>query len=202
MQGETVQPTGGLMAIRLFCLALPPAVETARGVIAPGVDLSVPGCCVPPPRIEALCPRSLPVFCALEDASTIATLLADRGQADCAGGEGVRGCSALRGRDFGRWTGAALSALPADAVQALTQDVDFAPPEGESWRQFTARLMHWLETELPDGTQALVMAAPSVLVGLMQGVIAPEATALPVLDMAAGAWLALTRHVRWRVRLL
>lgn len=202
MQGEATEPTGRLMAIRLFCLALPPAAETARGVIAPGVDLSVSGCCVLPPRIEALCPQSLPVFCAPEDAPALAALLADRAQADRVGGVGIRGCSALRGRDFGRWTGAALSALPAEAVQALTQDVDFAPPEGESWRQFSARLMHWLETELPEGTQALVMVAPSVLVGLMQGVIAPEATALPALDMAAGAWLALTRHVRWRVRLL
>jgi hypothetical protein len=202
MQGQAAGPTGELMAIRLFCLALPPAAETARGIIAPGVDLSVPGCCVLPPHIEALCPQRPPVFCAPEDAPGLAALVAGRGQAGRAGGEDVRGCFALRGRDFGRWSGVALSALPADAVQALTRDVDFAPPEGESWRQFTARLMHWLETDLPEGTQALAMVAPSVLAGLMQGVIAPEATALPALDIAAGAWLALTRHARWRVRLL
>ncbi|MFT8656764.1 MAG: histidine phosphatase family protein [Acetobacter papayae] len=188
------------MAIRLFCLALPPAAETARGVIASGVDLTVPDCCVLPPRVQALCTAPMQVFCASDEAPALATLLESAVQAGSVAT--IRGCSALRGRDFGQWTGMALSTLPADAVQALTQDADFTPPEGESWRQFTARLMCWLDTAVPDGTQALLMAAPSVLVAFMQGIVAPAATAPPDLDMAAGAWLALTRNTRWRVRLL
>lgn len=188
------------MVSRLFCLALPPATQTARGIMTSGVDLSVPGCCAVPPRILALCGQPMQVFCAAENATGLAALLGDASQGFSV--QSLTASAALRGRDFGQWAGCALSGLPEHALQAFAQDACFAPPEGESWQQFTTRLLHWLQTEVPDGTQALLMVAPSVMVGLVHGLLAPAATTPPDLDVAAGAWLALTRHGRWRVRLL
>ncbi|MFT8471420.1 histidine phosphatase family protein [Acetobacter persici] len=63
--------------------------------------------------------------------------------------------AALRDRDYGTWHGQALKNLAAEALHALLHDPDFAPPEGESLRQFHARVEIWLTT-LPREADASV----------------------------------------------
>ncbi|WP_395495767.1 histidine phosphatase family protein [Acetobacter sp. KSO5] len=54
--------------------------------------------------------------------------------------------ASLQDRNYGTWHGQALRDLPPDALNALLHDPDFAPPEGESLRQFHTRIGAWLTT--------------------------------------------------------
>ncbi|MFE8873901.1 histidine phosphatase family protein [Acetobacter persici] len=63
--------------------------------------------------------------------------------------------AALRDRDYGTWHGQALNTLAPEALHALLHDPDFAPPEGESLRQFHARVGTGLTT-LPQEADASV----------------------------------------------
>lgn len=57
--------------------------------------------------------------------------------------------AALKDRDYGTWHGQALRDLPAAALGSLLHDPDFTPPDGESARQFHARIAAWLKADAP-----------------------------------------------------
>ncbi|OUJ04277.1 histidine phosphatase family protein [Acetobacter malorum] len=69
--------------------------------------------------------------------------------------------ASLQDRNYGTWHGQALRGLPPDALNGLLHDPDFAPPEGESLRQFHARISSWLNTVSQGGeTDAAPDAGP------------------------------------------
>lgn len=59
--------------------------------------------------------------------------------------------ASLQDRNYGTWHGQALRDLPPDALNGLLHNPDFAPPEGESLRQFHARIGAWLNTVSQGG---------------------------------------------------
>ena len=59
--------------------------------------------------------------------------------------------ASLQDRNYGTWHGQALRDLPPDALNGLLHDPDLAPPEGESLRQFHARIGAWLNTVSEGG---------------------------------------------------
>lgn len=61
----------------------------------------------------------------------------------------------LKDRNYGAWHGQALRDLPPDALNIFLHDPDFAPPEGESLRQFHTRIGAWL-TAASQGEMAEV----------------------------------------------
>lgn len=69
--------------------------------------------------------------------------------------------ASLQDRNYGTWHGQALRDLPPDVLNGLLHDPDFAPPEGESLRQFHARIGAWLNTvSLGGETDAAPDAGP------------------------------------------
>ncbi|MFT9063755.1 MAG: histidine phosphatase family protein [Acetobacter persici] len=128
--------------------------------------------------------------------------------------------AALRDRDYGTWHGQALNTLAPETLHALLHDPDFAPPEGESLRQFHARAETWLTTlpreeaargKLPaaahpagSGAQTLLIIARPAVVRALACVIlggGPEMAAK--LDIPPQTTSLFTRHAgHWRVRAL
>ena len=128
--------------------------------------------------------------------------------------------AALRDRDYGTWHGQALNTLAPEALHALLHDPDFAPPEGESLRQFHARVETWLTTlpreEAARGTipaavrpagfgaqTLLIIARPAVVRALACAILGggPEMSAK--LDIPPQTTSLFTHHAgHWRVRAL
>lgn len=127
--------------------------------------------------------------------------------------------AALKDRDYGLWHGQALRDLPSNALSALLQDMDFAPPEGESLRQFQTRVGAWLtflthpepgavqsmveEAPSSQATTLLLMARPVVVRALATHVLQGGPDMATRLDIAPQTTSLFTHHAgRWRVRML
>lgn len=128
--------------------------------------------------------------------------------------------AALRDRDYGTWHGQALKNLAAEALHALLHDPDFAPPEGESLRQFHARVETWLTTlpqeeaargkisatARPAGSGAqtlLIIARPAVVRALACVILGGGPEMAAKLDIPPQTTSLFTHHAgHWRVRAL
>ncbi|AQT05260.1 histidine phosphatase family protein [Acetobacter persici] len=128
--------------------------------------------------------------------------------------------AALRDRDYGTWHGQALKNLAAEALHALLHDPDFAPPEGESLRQFHARVGAWLTTlsqeeaargtlpaaARPAGSGAqtlLIIARPAVVRALACVILGGGPEMAAKLDIPPQTTSLFTHHAgHWRVRAL
>lgn len=128
--------------------------------------------------------------------------------------------AALRDRDYGTWHGQALKNLAPEALHALLHDPDFAPPEGESLRQFHARAETWLTTlpreevargKLPaaahpagSGAQTLlIIARPAVVRALTCAILGGGPEMAAKLDIPPQTTSLFTHHAgHWRVRAL
>lgn len=128
--------------------------------------------------------------------------------------------AALRDRDYGTWHGQALKNLAPEALHALLHDPDFAPPEGESLRQFHARAETWLTTlpreevargKLPaaahpagSGAQTLlIIARPAVVRALACAILGGGPEMAAKLDIPPQTTSLFTHHAgHWRVRAL
>ncbi|GAN68433.1 histidine phosphatase family protein [Acetobacter orleanensis] len=129
--------------------------------------------------------------------------------------------TALKDRDYGTWHGQALRDLPSEALSALLQDMDFAPPEGESQRQFQERVALWLAllirpeegeaqaqpaaegTLLPHTLTLLLITRPAVVRAIATHILhgSPEMAAR--LDIAPQTRSLFTHHAGLgRVRML
>ncbi|WP_215762107.1 histidine phosphatase family protein [Acetobacter sp. P1H12_c] len=128
--------------------------------------------------------------------------------------------AALRDRDYGTWHGQALKSLAPEALHALLHDPDFAPPEGESLRQFHARVGTGLTTlpqeeaargtilaaARPAGSGAqtlLIIARPAVVRALACAILGGGPEMAAKLDIPPQTTSLFTRHAgHWRVRAL
>lgn len=128
--------------------------------------------------------------------------------------------AALRDRDYGTWHGQALKNLAPEALHALLHDPDFALPEGESLRQFHARVGTWLTTlsqeeaargTLPaaagpagSGAQTLlIIARPAVVRALACAILGGGPEMAAKLDIPPQTTSLFTHHAgHWRVRAL
>nr|WP_025829428.1 histidine phosphatase family protein [Acetobacter persici] len=128
--------------------------------------------------------------------------------------------AALRDRNYGTWHGQALKNLAPEALHVLLHDPDFAPPEGESLRQFHARVEIWLTTlpqeeaargtlpaaGRPTGSGAqtlLIIARPAVVRALACVILGGGPEMVAKLDIPPQTTSLFTHHAgHWRVRAL
>lgn len=139
--------------------------------------------------------------------------------------------AALNDRDYGVWHGKALADLPPEGLNTLLHDVDFAPPAGESQRQFHTRTGAWLDNFLQKGADRftqrpnpspgsapaggrnmrpvsgldtiLIVARPAVVRALACHILGGGPEMASRLDIAPQTTSLFTCHAgRWRVRAL
>ncbi|WP_061487373.1 histidine phosphatase family protein [Acetobacter tropicalis] len=114
----------------------------------------------------------------------------------------VQRVPALCDRVYGAWHGQALRDIAAEKLAALLQDTDFAPPGGESARQFQARIGAWAEGADLHGT-ALFLARPAVVRAMAVHVLGGDSALTQKLDCAPATLSLFTRQGGdWRLRMM
>lgn len=104
--------------------------------------------------------------------------------------------------DCGRWSGAALSAVPPDELEVWLSRPDAAPHGGESVADLISRVSGWLESLTANPLRTVAVTHPAVIRAAIVAALDADPASFWRIDVApAGRLVMHFRGGRWTLRL-